>query len=202
MKKSYYFISINNAVEVYEQKGSVTERITSAVKYPIDSDELWRWFENSVGELGRSHIYFLADEKQDVPEKIQDVGSGYSLSKLKSAMKNISTDCSLEVIYGADLSFYCHSKAKEKARLFLIYPSETRDESGVLEEETSEILLEEMNQTEGDSTTPLTQLVDENTSVGEKQFNQNTPSQKLATGEKSEIKKALEGLYNGYHTKK
>lgn len=199
MNNTYYFISINNAVEVYVQKGNAAERISSAVKYGIDSEELWSWFENSVGELEGSNVYFLADEKQDVPEKIQDVGTDYSLSKLKSAMKNIFTDCSLEVVYGAELSFYCHTKAKEKTTLFLIYPSETRDESGVLEEET---LLDEMNQTEIDCTTPFIETVDKSTSVGENQLNQNPPSQKLATGEKSDIKKALEGLYNGYHTKK
>lgn len=195
MKKTYYFISMGNKVDVYVEKGHKPEGISAAVKYSIESGDFWTWFENSVGELEGNLVYFLSDEKKEIPERIQSLVGNYSLSKLKSAMKHIFHGSSLEVLYGEDLSFYCYSKDKEKTTLFLIYPLETEEDPVVLEKnELEDIGTENLE----DSTSSLSR---EGISETENISTEKSASDKLVITEKSSIKKAFEDIYKGYHEK-
>lgn len=185
MTNTYYFISINHAVEVYVQKGIVLAQISSAVTYEINSDDLWSWFANRVGKLVGSHVYFLADEQMTVPSCFLHVTSGDNLAELKSAVKSIFMETDYDVFYGEASSFYSSAKSKEKQSLFLIYPSETLEEEVTIPQRINYSTIE------GESTTV----------VKVERSKKSDETQKLITGEKSAVKKAFENLFDDYHTK-
>lgn len=164
MNRTYFFISIKEVVKIYEQTEDMLREIPTAVKYNAQEDSFWTWFENNVGELEGNAAYFLSDEKTAVPKQIQETQETYSLNLLKSTVKALFLDCTVEVHYGESQSFALQIEGKEQIFLYLCHPNEAIDE---LEEELIEKEEPEIN---------------------------------LYTGEKSDLKRAFEGIYQNYHT--
>lgn len=164
MRKDYIFISIQNVVKIYQSTEDMVQEIPSAVKYSMEQEEFWTWFENNVGDFEGHNAFFFADEILPIPMTLLSTEITYSPQRLKAILKPLFPETAVTVQSEEALPFTLHSEEKETQSLHLLYPLEAVEQE---QEEESEVVLEEMP---------------------------------MDTGEKSDVKKAFEVIFEGYQT--